>query len=126
MLVYRIEHKDGRGAFGAGLAAIHDQECHVRYRRSAYSHPGPCAEYDTPLKALFDGPYYGDYFFGCQSKTQLRSWFGSRPGCRAMTEAGGVMVTYEVPEGAIVKGKTQIAFLMSQATKVSSVPADQW
>ncbi|TCV62293.1 hypothetical protein [Neorhizobium sp. S3-V5DH] len=126
MLVYRIEHTNGEGAFGAGLARIHDRNCHDTYRRAAYDHPGPRSEYGTPLKSLFDGYGYYDYLFACQSKTQLRSWFGSRPGRRAMAKAGGVMVTYEVPDDAVAKGKTQVAFLKSRATKLSSVPADQW
>ncbi|MDW9519144.1 hypothetical protein GOB43_17930 [Sinorhizobium meliloti] len=128
MLIYRIESRDGHGAFGAGLAYEHDDHRHRNYRRSAYSHPGPSCE-GGPMADLFNygrGGNPDDYYFGCRSKTQLRSWFGSKPGRRAMAKAGGVMVTYEVPDDAVVKGSTQIAFVKSRATVVSSVPADQW
>ncbi|MDX0260532.1 hypothetical protein GOC60_04815 [Sinorhizobium meliloti] len=126
MLIYRIEDTSGYGAFGAGLAYEHDD--HRKCRHSAYRHPGPSTE-DGPMRDLFvygRGGNPDDYFFGCKSKSQLRSWFGSIPGRRAMAKAGGVMVTYDVPDDAVVKGRTQIAFVKSRATKVSSVPADQW
>jgi hypothetical protein len=135
MQVYRIEHRSGGGAFDYGLAHDHDDNKHHRYGRSAYDHPGPTSEYGTPLCNLFRG--YDDegnrllvdshdFYFACRSKKQLRSWFGSKPGCRAMAKSGGLMVTYEVPDEHVFMGRTQLAFNGTKATKVSSVPADQW
>lgn len=131
MLIYRIENERGHGAFDAGLTYEHDDNRHPRCRWSAYDHPGPnsFAERGTPLYDLFAYGIGGracEYRFGCTSKTQLRSWFRSAPGRRAMAKSGGRMVTYEVPSEAVAKGKTQAAFDPSRATKLSSVPADQW
>jgi hypothetical protein len=127
VLIYRIEHKNGQGAFDAGLAYDHDDNSKAGV--SSYSHPAPRSfeEDGTPLARLFA---YSDeqrnYIFGCRSKTQLRMWFRSAPGRRAMASNGGLMVTYEVPKTAVAMGRTQVAFRKDQATRVSAVPADQW
>lgn len=126
MLIYRIESTSGEGAFGAGLAYEHDD--HRKCRHSAYEHPSPCGvgELGTELQDRWLRGRTDDYLFGCRSRTQLRSWFRSKPGRRAMAKAGGLMVTYEVPREAVAMGNTQVIFDKTRATKVSSVPADQW
>ncbi|MBD9511932.1 hypothetical protein IB265_34855 [Ensifer sp. ENS10] len=125
MIIYRIEHgESGRGAFAAGLARTHDEFSGSDH--SAYDHPGPIGEWDTELHSQYMRGELDSHYFGCRSKTQLRSWFRSSPGRRAMAKAGGVMVTYEAPREAIAMGRTQLAFDMNRATKLSSVPADQW
>ncbi|MGV1762783.1 hypothetical protein [Rhizobium rhizogenes] len=127
MLVYRIEHENGQGAFDAGLARLHDD--HTSLGVSAYDHPAPRSygEQGTPLARLFG---YSDeqqnYYFGCRSKPQLRMWFRSEAGRRAMAAEGGMMVTYDVPEEHLARGRYQVAFRKDHATQVSAVPADQW
>ncbi|MCG5484014.1 MAG: hypothetical protein KK482_09870 [Sinorhizobium meliloti] len=127
MLIYRIENTSGAGAFRAGLAYEHDAHRKAGCR-SAYYHPSPYSgeELGTELSDLFMKGKTDDYHFGCRSKSQLRSWFRSAPGRRAMAKAGGVVVTYEAPREAVALGKTQVAFDINRAAKVSSVPADQW
>jgi len=43
-----------------------------------------------------------------------------------MARNGGLMVTYSVPEEHVKRGRYQVAFDHTKATKVSTVPADQW
>jgi hypothetical protein len=64
--------------------------------------------------------------FACRSKPQLRMWFRSAKGRKAMQKQGGNMVTYWVPDEHVVHGRYQVVFDYAKATKVSTVGANQW
>lgn len=129
MLVYRIEDKNGRGAF-YDLYCAHDVVARDEGLKSAFSHPGP----RTGLEAGTElSEFFGEWrnskehlLFGCRSKPQLRMWFRSPKGRAAMAREGGVMVTYSVRDEHVKRGRYQVAFDRTKATKVSTVPADQW
>lgn len=131
MLVYRIESTAGSGAFRSGLARTHDEIADRAGLSTAMQHPSPhsYAEQGSELQTVFSGWHSGGtrgLYFGCRSRPQLRMWFRSPEGRAAMARDGGVMVTYSVPDEHIKRGRYQVAFDMSKAVKVSTVPADQW
>lgn len=128
MLVYRIEDSSGRGAF-LNLIDCYDLIAFYEGVKRAYDHPGPTSarEHGTELCRLFAyDPRYRSYRFGCRSKHQLRMWFRSPAGRAAMANHGGVMVTYYVPDQYVKHGRYQVAFETEHATKISSVPANDW
>ena len=126
MLVYRIEDEKGWGAF-AGLHHEHDIHAADEGVKTAFRHPSAhCgAEAGTALAkwAYIDGR---GMRFACRSKPQLRMWFRSEAGRKAMADDGGVMVTYDVPEQHIIRGRYQLVFDPKHATKLSTVRADHW
>lgn len=131
MLVYRIEDREGRGAF-SDLYHAHDSHAHDEGLRSAFSHPDPggAEEHGTEIHAMF-APFRNiglreKYRFACRSLHQLRMWFRSAAGRTAMAVQGGVMVTYWVPDEHVLRGRYQIAFDSHHATRISAVPANEW
>lgn len=118
-LIYRIEDANQKGAFHY-LACVHDQYAEV----TAYSHPAP-GSWKERNTDIYRG-YPHNYRFGCRSIPQLRMWFRSAKGRQAMAEQGGVMVTYSVPSPCVIHGRYQVVFNPRQATKISTVRADQW
>lgn len=125
MLVYRIEDAQGFGAFN-GLAHIHDSEVPGDMHRSCYDGPSAYGEanagYPAIQNAFRDKPQVC-WRFGTKSLDQLREWFFNPVGCAAMGTAGGLLVTYEVPEEHVAMGSQQLVFALHRATKVSAVSA---
>jgi hypothetical protein len=128
MIVYRIEDSNGYGAFHS-LSYAHDDFALQEDVPQAMSHPAPRsdAERGTELAAFYRGGFADDRFrFGCRSKHQLRLWFRSEKGRGAMAQYGGVMVTYYVPDEHVKRGRYQVAFNIDKASRLSSVPANEW
>lgn len=127
MLVYRIEDTQGFGAFN-GLAYIHDSRVPGDIRRSCYDGPSAYGEAQRGYPAIqdaFRNNPTGRYRFGTKSLDQLREWFFNPAGCVAMGNAGGLLVTYEVPEEHVAMGSQQLVFDLKHATKVSAVDASR-
>lgn len=127
MLVYRIEDQNGFGAFHA-LDRFHDYHAFEEGLRTAMDHPAACSDEErgTELAQYSDPRTRIGFRFGCRSKPQLRMWFRSKTGREAMAAAGGVMVTYWVPDDLVKRGRYQVIFPIDKATKVSAVPANDW
>jgi len=112
MHVYRIENAEGCGPWHAGSGRDAYNKNH-RCRDDSHScsePPGPFSEYGTPLKAHFDATDGAGYLFGFKSRAQLKRWFRSMAGRRAMAKAGFRLSLYEVPASKVVAGKWQVAF----------------
>ena len=120
MLVYRVETREGTGAFNADLARTHDKHVPDRGKR-AYDMPTPMGEPDhTPLHQFhMQHSYDKDHLFAFSSKTQLKRAFRYRNGRAAMDRRGGQVSVYEVPATAVLKGQSQVVFRRSAARLVS-------
>ncbi|RWM84298.1 hypothetical protein [Mesorhizobium sp.] len=126
MHVYRIEHPvSGAGPWQTGAVYNYDSHPRVAYDHSAYDPPGPrtMGEEGTPLAKLFN--YAADcdsYVFGFKSKAQLRRWFRSQAGRRAMQSSGlAVLRVYQVDHKHVARGNWQIAFRATSATPVATL-----
>ena len=127
MLVYRIEDRNGLGAFHT-LDRFHDRHAFEEGLRTALDHPAAHSgdEQGTELSRYADPRSRVGFRFGCRSKPQLRMWFRSAAGRKAMADEGGTMVTYWVPDEHVRRGRYQVIFDSRKATKVSTVPANEW
>lgn len=123
MLIYRVEHRNGAGAAISGLSQLHAARAQV----AQFVGDEPPEKEASLLRVLetedelhdFITP---DYRFGCLSLEQLRTWFYSPAGCRAMAEAGGVLATYSVPDDEVVRGKTRVAFDIGGSERLEVKP----
>jgi hypothetical protein len=125
--VYRIEHAEtGQGPFSCGIRHKYDEAHRCRDRdHSAANPPGPLSygEHGTALADLYDkrGSEAVSYVFGFESLKQLKGWFRSKLGRRALAQEGMVLATFEVPENAIARGNWQVAFKRSQAYRLANM-----
>lgn len=121
MLVYRIEDRDGEGAF-RNLVSI--AMCEVHYagfcEPDPYRHPDP--RYCPVLRDVFRGG--SDQHFGFDTIQKLLSWFDSERIRVAMHKLGGVLVVYECPDEHCVVAPEQMIFLKSKArlVRVMAIP----
>jgi hypothetical protein len=84
-----------RGAFNCGAVAVYRDAARRDGRanqRNPSSHPSPDEDYEI-------GRYFrrGDHFFGMKSLAQLRMWFPSKTGRRAMEGFGMIARKYRLP-----------------------------
>ena len=108
MLVYRIEDGEGRGPFttGKSIAYTVGHKCHDGH--SAGDPPNPSNDYHGgDLAERFCA---GVHYCGFKSKAQLRRWFRSQAGRRALKKEGFHVSVFDIPKKEVLKGHWQIAF----------------
>ena len=123
MHVYRIEWPDGTGFyrsnyFDHGL---------IDHTNEDWTHPTPfndsawCASYNT---LVYKRPHldWADLRFAFESLRSLRRWFYNDQWIVNISEAGGVLCTYEVDPNTTVVGRTQLAFDYSTAKLITKEP----
>lgn len=83
---------------------------------SAYSEPSVTPIHRHASYGSMDG-----WFFGFGSLTSMRQTFGSKPGRRAMHEAGVPLVVYDVPEDHVMRGTRQVIFRKDRAVRLHTL-----
>jgi hypothetical protein len=125
MLVYRIEDAKGDGPWHVGAVFDYDDAHRCRRAHSAYDPPGPCSyeELGTDLHNTFRNRASdaNEFFFGFRSKAQLRRWFRSAVGRRAMKKHGLSLAVFDVDPAHVAQGNWQLAFRRALATRVSTL-----
>lgn len=119
VIIYRIERADGSGPFGNGLSTTYDDHKRAGVA-SCYDPPAPYdnRERGSDLHAHAKRQGITGWHFGFTSKAQIRRWFRSKKGRRAMAEVGGVLSVYEVPSRWLIRGYEQVIFKRSKASRV--------
>ncbi len=82
------------------------------------AHPGIASRYDG-----LGAQIRPDLRFGCAGLTDLRRWFPSPAGCRAMTTFGAVISTYEVPDACVLIGRYRVLFSHQAARLINTKSA---
>lgn len=125
--VYRIEGPEGFGAFSDDLqlgfaispATIHDSEVPGNMSRRSFDGPSAYREREAGNSTIWDAiGQHGNVRFCCVSEDQMREWFFSPDGCKAMGDKGCHLVVYDVPDDALFIGMKQAVFLPHKATEV--------
>ena len=130
--VIRVEDEDGSGPYGwssnksiAGLPWLFDPggplECECD------KHPGPREDFDHAASSvLVDWLHYrSSLAFGFKDHNQFHRWFGHTEIEALKTYGSGFGVaTYRAPSSVVIEGKHQVAFLKSEAERVSFTPLD--
>lgn len=121
MKIYRIEHKISRcGPFNGSATRAYDDNHKCHEDHSSYDPPGPwgLGEQGTELSQVFKARDHSTYYFGFRSKAQLKRWFRSAAGRRAMAKEGFVVGLYEAPREVVAKGNWQVAFQRLNASLI--------
>ena len=110
MRVYRLETEAGEGVFFSDLDYFYDSNHRCRNREhSARDLPPPCMDeaLDERWKKL---GYYKqqNYRFAFASIKQMKKFFPSKKGRKALAEAGVILSTYEAKD--YIKGEHQVVF----------------
>lgn len=113
MLIYRLEHPDsGRGPY---VSTGHASTASWTWSRR----PPPADDLGLAGKWL----RLDDAHFGFASVEQLKRWFDpTDPDIEVLTGEGYEVVTYEVPDEAVILGHKQLVFTKHLAAEVDSVP----
>lgn len=118
MLVYRIENELGQGPFTSYSADEYDNHKDGR-SNSARRPPGPHSEYWGKHQPRCDlGWTCSNARYGFRSINQLKKWFTSARGRRAMEADGSFITVLEVDQMDCWLGKWQLVFHKDRATKV--------
>jgi len=123
MLVYRIEDGESRGPFCGRGDFIYDNNHRCHDEHSCQSPPNARGEVGTPLGDMWHrGDQYAfQHRFGFRSRAQLKRWFRSKAGRRAMMRNGYKVAVYEVPKDAVWQGKWQVVFNADKATPKETI-----
>lgn len=116
--LYRLECSDGKGAY-SGNIKIHS-EC--EHRNPAPESDGDIRTIFSPRRVFHAANYYKNWIFAFESKESLFNWFHNEKDAQNFLEKDIVITEYETENQFIVKGKTQVAFMRSKATKQDSIP----
>lgn len=123
MILHRVEHRDGRGPEVSGLLYVHYTHA-LDAILKGIERPEQEPEHISARSAR-DGLQHvvsPHHVFGCAGLDTLRLWFPSPTGCRAMGRAGGMLVTYTVPDEATLVAPTRVAFDRRLAIRLHAVP----
>jgi hypothetical protein len=127
MRIYRVTDNEGRGPKESGLmytymGGVIEAEAAgfetPMTEEETLSHPGIASRFDGLGAKL-----HPDLRFGCAEMRDLRLWFPSPAGCRAMTEDGAVISTFEVPETCVIVGRHRVLFVRRAARLINTRPA---
>lgn len=120
MLIYRIEDKDGNGAFKflvwSANQRVQDQGFWNEPQPQRHPDPSCC----PILRPVFK--YWSDWHFGFDTKQKLLAWFDSERIRVAMHELGGRVAVYDCPDEHCVIAPEQMIFLKSKARVVEYIP----
>ncbi|NNH63693.1 hypothetical protein [Rhizobium laguerreae] len=127
MRVYRVTDNDGHGPQDSGLTytymaavleAVNLGLEEPLSEEESNAHPGIASRYDGLGAKL-----HPDLRFGCAELGDLRRWFHSPAGCRAMTAEGAIIATFEVPEACVIVGRHRVLFILRAARLINTKPA---
>ena len=126
--VFRIEHPEkGGGLYCNGAAEEYDRVIGA----DRYSSPSlwnndrcPTPTHENECFDTSDGscPDTGLFLFAFVTKKAMLAWAPSFKGRCRLDQLGLVLVTYEVEEAALVKGRFQCAFDNNRARRTHTTP----
>jgi hypothetical protein len=114
VLVYRIENKNGYGAYQVG----------ANWSWSGMVGPYDNAQHPQPETDSALAPFWKeltnriDWYFGFASKEQMRAWFYADEWLQALKDAGARLSIYKVHKARFHAGHTQAIFKKGQAELV--------
>ncbi|MCS3739322.1 hypothetical protein [Rhizobium sp. BK661] len=127
MRIYRVTDREGRGpkesglmfTYMAGVVEAESQGLETPMDEAEMlAHPGYASRFDGLGAKL-----HPDRRFGCEELGDLRRWFPSPAGCRAMTADGAIISTFEVPESCVIVGRHRVLFILRAARLINTRPA---
>lgn len=126
--VFRVETKNGRGMYNAwyevGLPTSDNHPCVYEdslYRENAEKFdPNLVRRNDEGALCWAQEPY--GHRFGFQNMEQLRRWIFDDEWIKKLDNAGCVLCVYEVPDFAMIVGRTQVTFAFGSARLLARQP----
>jgi hypothetical protein len=121
MIVFRVEHSDGKGPYADRWAWPTREEAPAFIRDIANSHELPGGDpHPSPWDDGLPGGIDNDEFFACHRIDLLLAWF-FREGAtdaRKLAQVGLEVVVYEVRKRDVRKGGRQCVFFRDRAQVV--------
>lgn len=118
MIVYRIEHTDGKGMYRSTGRSLY--ECHFYKQTDRHPSPDEDSKLFTEIQAknLLNWNY-GRYVFGFASVDQLRSWLYQDEILLWLDDRGFILAVIEVDD--VLIGNTQCMFIKPETYEKKNI-----